>query len=649
LTTSGLDVNFDTDLAVVQSAAATWNNDSGDLIFNGQLAGSGAITLASGGVRFNTACLYSGTLTINSLGHVTLGTANALSNATVKIDVNDGLNLNGGGATLGGLAGSGNLSIGSNTLTVRNTNVSVGAYSGTISGSVDVGSRIVKADGGMLLLTGGVSNVNAIDVTGGDVFIVGATVTLNEPLASGSIILSGGDMVISGGANVSLSAPSPLGGVVVINSRELVVDQAQLICGRIASNAGGIVRLGDEGTTPALVIGKVGSASTSSTFAGTFTNAGSPGTIRKVGDGTLTLNTSHTNTGGVDVMEGAIAGTGRVRGTTTIHSGAAIRPGNSAGVFTVQHAMFDAGSSLDIELGGATFGSQHDLLYATGDVVLGGTLNLSYINSFTASPGDSFVVLKANSISGQFDNVVAPDGQTWNVVYNNATGTVSVNVCSSPDSGDCLECADGEPLVENINKKTLHTTIQAAINAADSGNTLELSACVFYERGLTFGGKTLTLRGQGRDATVIDGESLGQCIVFLSGSSNATIESLTVRNGLSNDGTAGGGINVVGGAAAATLRNVALRNNLGFSGGAIFCDSGTIHVEQCVMEDNSTNLSGGGAAFHATRSGIARFINCLFAGDSTNTRLVYARSSDGSTVVEFTNCTFADFTGNTMV
>ncbi len=641
VTTTGLSLTFDEDLTVRQMTAGTWSNDSGDMIFQGPLIGTGAITLNSGVAQFNGLCSYSGTFTISDTGLVRIGADTALQYATINTTVTNGLDLNGHNAVIGGLSGSGDQYIGTLTLTFGGAPGN-NTYSGKITGAGGPGPRLIKTGGSGMIMSGIVSNVESFEVAGGAVEFHN-NMTLHDPTSDGALRLSGGDFGIIGGT-VQLGGATPAGGNAVISDNELAVLGGQLICGRIFSDTDGIVALRDNGSTPALVIGEVtGDSASSSTFAGRFVDANGPGSVRKIGDGTLTLNNDNLNTGGFEVEEGAIGGSGRVRGTTHVYSGAAIKPGSSAGVFTVQHAIFDAGSTLEIELGGAAVGSEHDMLYATGDVTLGGTLDLSYINSFVAAPGDSFVVVKANSISGQFDAINFPDGQTWNVVYNNATGVVSVNLCSDPQSGGCADCADGEPIVQNITKRKFYATIQGAIDAADFGDTLELNACVFHERNLSISDKSLTLRGLGADATFIDGDHLVGSIIQLSGSDASTFQDLTIRNGVAHAENGGGAVRAINANVTATFRNVVFDGNDsgGSFFGAIYLASVQATFDRCIFRNNVSTLGGGASAFGVLDPADVTFTNCLFENEHAVHYVGYVQTStSGAPDVVVSNCTF---------
>jgi hypothetical protein len=88
-----------------------------------------------------------------------------------------------------------------------------------------------------------------------------------------------------------------------------------------------------------------------------------------------------------------------------------------------------AGGRLEIEVGGTTPDSAHDVLQATGAATLGGTLAIAFINGFAPRAGQSFALLKAGGgINGSFANVeitgVAP-GFTHTLVLDGA-GSLSL-------------------------------------------------------------------------------------------------------------------------------------------------------------------------------------------------------------------------------
>ena len=86
-------------------------------------------------------------------------------------------------------------------------------------------------------------------------------------------------------------------------------------------------------------------------------------------------------------------------------------------------------STVQIEIGGTSPGTQYDQLHVTGQMALGGTLNVSLINSFNLTAGNLFDFLDWGSLNGKFSSVILPPLSSplaWytSQLYNN--GRVSV-------------------------------------------------------------------------------------------------------------------------------------------------------------------------------------------------------------------------------
>ena len=139
-----------------------------------------------------------------------------------------------------------------------------------------------------------------------------------------------------------------------------------------------------------------------------------------------------------------------------------------------------------------------------------------------------------------------------------------------------------------------HATIQAAINAASTGDSI-LVAPGTYVENLDTRGKPLVLRSElGPASTIIDGG--GQARV-LNVSGGGTIEGFTIRNGY--DYSVGGGICVRGAAPTAILDNVIEANAVGEfdvgTGGGIFCSPETnVRISGNIIRGNYAGDSGGG-------------------------------------------------------
>lgn len=93
-------------------------------------------------------------------------------------------------------------------------------------------------------------------------------------------------------------------------------------------------------------------------------------------------------------------------------------------------------ATLFIELGGVVPGTEFDQITVGGAANLAGTLDLSYINTFNASPGDTFVIIAAGTLNGAFDTINLPGEQPLSVDYDYSAGTVTVALCLADVDGD---------------------------------------------------------------------------------------------------------------------------------------------------------------------------------------------------------------------
>lgn len=103
-------------------------------------------------------------------------------------------------------------------------------------------------------------------------------------------------------------------------------------------------------------------------------------------------------------------------------------PGNSPGILTLDVDVFEQFETgvLEIEIAGTVPGEEFDVLVVTGDVILGGTLELVFLNGFIPGPNDIFPFLKVGgSMSGEFANVSItglPDGFGFDLVFDATSG-----------------------------------------------------------------------------------------------------------------------------------------------------------------------------------------------------------------------------------
>ncbi|MCX2980868.1 VPLPA-CTERM sorting domain-containing protein [Halieaceae bacterium IMCC14734] len=140
-----------------------------------------------------------------------------------------------------------------------------------------------------------------------------------------------------------------------------------------------------------------------------------PGTYRQT-EGTLIVNGTLTQSR-VDIEGGTVGGRGTINSDVTL-SGAELGPGNSPGILTINGDFaMDELSTLSFELGGTTPDYPgYDVLNVSGSATLAGELELILYDDFEAQLGDSFDLLSAASLSGDFDLLTLAllgDGLGW--------------------------------------------------------------------------------------------------------------------------------------------------------------------------------------------------------------------------------------------
>jgi len=199
----------------------------------------------------------------------------------------------------------------------------------------------------------------------------------------------------------------------------------------------------------------VAEGATSSYGAGTAANSGAiTGAIslKKSGLGTQTLGDTNTYSGATTVdagklvingsiststttvnSTGTLAGSGTV-GAVTVKDGGFIAPGNSPGILNTGNITLEAGSSLRIEIDGATVGTQYDRLNVTGSVSLAGLLSMTMSGSYAPANGTLFFILAndgTDAITGTFSNASVNGGtytlggQEFQISYAGNTATSS--------------------------------------------------------------------------------------------------------------------------------------------------------------------------------------------------------------------------------
>lgn len=140
-------------------------------------------------------------------------------------------------------------------------------------------------------------------------------------------------------------------------------------------------------------------------------------------------------------------------------------------------------------------------------------------------------------------------------------------------------------------------TIQAAINAANDGDTVLVSDGT-YRENISFNGKAITLTSvNGPATTIIDGGATNTVVTFNSSEGTSSVLSgFTIRNGYSNFNVPnfgdGGGIFISGGSP--TITNNVITNNQACEGVGIWVHFGSPLIQGNTISNNSQFGCSGG-------------------------------------------------------
>jgi outer membrane autotransporter protein len=302
---------------------------------------------------------------------------------------------------------------GGNTLTVRGggtLNVGTGNGSG---GMVMVTGMTTVADGGStLLIDGGMVDTQGLSLMGGQITIKdGGSLAVEVTNVSG-----GSDATIGSLLTVQDNGSSFTADSVTVTDTVTVSNGGSVAIGsKLFITPGGLVTVSGPGTVT------VGS---NTGMAGTV-HVGSLSTLRDYGkiNGNLFAD-----------IGSFISGAGSQSVTGSYINQGALTPGDDPGIFTVM-GDFTQGPTglLNIEVEGTVAGSPsgYGVLDVGGNAILGGTLELSYLNGFRPFAGEVLDFLNVNgTTTGTFSAVTLNGLPTFVISDTIANGVLTVNSVS---------------------------------------------------------------------------------------------------------------------------------------------------------------------------------------------------------------------------
>jgi len=188
-----------------------------------------------------------------------------------------------------------------------------------------------------------------------------------------------------------------------------------------------------------------------------------------------------------------------------------------------------------------------------------------------------------------------------------------------------LEVGSGKP----------HTTIQAAINDAGTGDTVLVYEGTYTET-INFLGKAITVESvNGAAVTTIDGNASGAVVKFESGEGvDSVIDGFTITNGFS---IVGAGIYCA--QSSPTIINCIISENEAFvAGGGLFCGESFSTITNCIIFGNHAGNAGGAVVFGGVSEEFPSITitNCTISGNIAEDGIgsgIYGAGNHGSATI----------------
>ncbi|QNN24041.1 hypothetical protein HED60_17780 [Planctomycetales bacterium ZRK34] len=179
----------------------------------------------------------------------------------------------------------------------------------------------------------------------------------------------------------------------------------------------------------------------------------------------------------LEIDGGRLAGSGEVEGDVQFGGTGRLEPGESAGKFDLDGnlSIVSTNAVVAIEIGGRMAGSEYDQVAITGDVALGGKLELTLVDEYVPTAGEVFnVITYEGGRSGKFASVdtsaVGPLGDlTLAVLYDylfnfDEAVVVRVSLVGDANVDDIVDIADLTRLSQNYGRSDYVTWADGDFN-----------------------------------------------------------------------------------------------------------------------------------------------------------------------------------------
>ncbi len=286
-----------------------------------------------------------------------------------------------------------------------------------VSNTTQSASGVISAaDGGRVEFAGGQT------ITGGTLRSVGSGVIAideNPPTFTDLTIDTGTNVNVAGGRTLRIAGNSITNeGTITLNSNSVNLASVLLYNNSLTLDGSGEVVLNTTGNNAARIATQV--ADTVLTNGADHTIRGSGFLAGPIVNNGLIAGDSSTND--IDVFA-RLSGTGTLKDVeisinsfvgTGVHAPGGSAPGTTTAIVPLEgsYKITHSQARLEIEIGGLTAGTEHDLLASTGTVSLGGVLDVRAVdlgNSYVPTAGDRFTIIQSTSaIAGTFVSTLFP-------------------------------------------------------------------------------------------------------------------------------------------------------------------------------------------------------------------------------------------------
>jgi autotransporter-associated beta strand protein len=483
----------------VLGSAATIGVNSGSTLSlsQGLTANNYALTFTGGGVTsLGNSITSPGDITISAGTLQTTGW-NQISSNTGTLTINSGatfdMSAGGGGQTLGGLSGAGNLVLGSSPLITGGSNVNT-TFSGIITGSTS--SSLTQNGTGIFLLSGndtgfsGCVTISEGTIRLGSITALGTAGTLTlANAASTSLDLNGYNASVG-----ALTGGGSSGGNITLGSGTLTVGGGPTVAGYtgVISGSGGLTKTG----TNLLNLGAVNTYTGSTTINGGTLQMGvvnalstsTAVTLANTAGATFDLNSYNTSVG--SLSGGGASGGNVTLGTATLTTGGSNASTTYAGVISGGGGLTKTGTGQMILSGQNTFSGTVTVVAGTLELGASGAGALGSVTSLDLTGGT--LLMGASNQINNYATVTLAGGTFNSNGFSEGTNTTAGLSTLTLSSNSTISLgASGSSIVSFSNSSGATWSAGAVVDVEDwNGNATTGGGADQVYFGTTNGGLT---------------------------------------------------------------------------------------------------------------------------------------------------------------